>query len=187
MARGCAIQGHGLVLDLKRGGQEMHSETHMKLMMGLGLVVTRFNTLEFYMQSVLSMLLTRHQDIGNMTSSLLSFNKSIQLFDAICRRKVKTPELVKEMEALCSKLNWAEGERNKLLHSHYLASIDPEGFMRHKTNLKGTFPMHEMKPDALFELAANFATVYEAFFTFFSKLMDGAVKQKVLLHEAENI
>jgi len=165
----------------------MNNETHVKLMCGLGLVITRFNTLEFYMQTVLSSLLTRHQDIGHMTTSLLSFGKSIQLFDAICRRKIKNPELVKELEALCKKLNKAEGERNKLLHSHYLASMDPTGFTRHKTNLSGNFPVHEMKPEELFELAKSFEQHYEEFVAFYQKVHEAAIVQKVLPHEAFDI
>jgi hypothetical protein len=165
----------------------MNIETQKKLLYGLGLVVTTFNTLEFYMQGVLSMLLTRHQDIGHMTSSLLSFEKSIRLFDALVRRKVKTKALLDELKVLCTKLNRAEDERNRLLHSHYLASIDPESFTRHKINLKGSFPMTEMKPEELFKVAKSFGQLYEEFFTFFSKLHDGAIAQKVLLHEAFDI
>ena len=165
----------------------MNRDTYQKLMMGLGLVVTSFNTLEFYMQGVLSMLLTRHQTVGHMTSSLLSFGKSIQLFEAICLMKIKTPELLKEMDVLCRKMGKAEQERNKIVHSHYLASIDPEKFTRHKTNLSGNLPIHDMKPEELFALAKSFTQLYEEFFTFFSKLMEAALKKSPLLHEATDI
>jgi len=166
----------------------VNDETHKKLLLGLGLIVAKFGTLEAYMQMALSALLTRHQTIGMMVASTLSFDRSIQLFNAICRMKIKTPELLAEMDALCKKLSQAEQERNKLLHSNYLAGMEDEFVIRMKVAVKSSKQMHDLNPDELITLGISFEKLYVEFYTFFSKMHDAAMKKaNVLIHEAFDI
>jgi hypothetical protein len=163
-------------------------ETTRKLIFSVGSLVVAFGTLESYLQSVLSHLVTRHQDVGMTIASIQSFEKCVQLILQIAGAKIKTPALAEELKNVAAKWRKAEQARNTFVHSNYLASMDPTLVTRMKITMKTQITMHEIKPEEIMETARYINEVYEASFQFMGRLQAAAnAKQMNLLPEARDL
>lgn len=165
----------------------MHLETQRKLLLSLGYLVATFGTLETYLQTMVSFLLTRHQDAGMAVASVLSFDRCVQLIQTLAGDKIKTRALQDELSALVTKWRKAEQERNKFIHSNYMASLDPASVTRMKLSVKTKIAMHEVRPEEIMETAKYVNQVYVASYEFMGRLMRAASEQSLLLHDARDL
>jgi hypothetical protein len=88
----------------------------------IGKVVMNFQTVELILKSFLSRLISEDKKISAIVTTELSFKGLVHAFSSLILYKF--PEQIEEAKGLILKLEECELNRNKIVHSSYMAEVN---------------------------------------------------------------
>lgn len=119
----------------------------------LGECISEFQRMEEVLSICISAMIGKSRKVGKILTSEMSFRAKVAVFRALFIHHYGDSPLPKDILELVARLNWAEQERNTLVHSLWDASEkNPEFIRRKKTACRkdGLITHHEhITPDEL--------------------------------------
>ena len=145
----------------------MKSKDHEKLVTALmswenglnklGKCIVQFQLIEEVLSVCISSMVGRSRKIGKIVTTEMSYKARVAVYRALFIHHFGTDSLPDDILELISRLNWAEQERNSLVHSLWDASEEfPETIMRSKAacRKKGlNVDKEHIRPEELEDLA----------------------------------
>ena len=99
----------------------------------LGECIVQFQRIEEVLSACISAMIGRSKKIGKIVTTEMSYRARVSVYRALYIHHDGADSLHEDILELISRLNWAEQERNKLVHSLWDASEEfPETIKRSK-------------------------------------------------------
>jgi len=122
---------------------ELKSKEHKNLVIALaswetglaklGECIVQFQRIEEVLSICISSMIGRSRKIGKIVTTEMSYRARVAVFRALFIHHLDADKLHGDILELITRLNWAEQERNSLVHSLWDASEEfPETIMRSK-------------------------------------------------------
>lgn len=103
----------------------------------LGECVVQFQRIEAALSMCISAMVGRSRKVGEILTSEMSFRARVAIFGALFAHSLKSVTLPDDITELISRLHWAEGQRNTLVHSLWDASESkPDSIRREKRSIR---------------------------------------------------
>jgi len=161
-------------------------DDHLKAM---GLITVNFSLLENTIAFIIWLLLGLDQQTGQIITSELSFRRLLELFSSLCRNKKNDKVTLEKLKTLLKRIEHAEQERNKIIHSMWTAGNDEETITRFKITAKirnGLMHQYEqLKVEHLNKIADEIAEVAAAVhdFWFFNIFQHQKAPSKIAVRD----
>jgi hypothetical protein len=138
------VQRHQAELRQLGGRITLKSQDHQKLMTALnsweegmtklGECIVKFQTIEEVLSACISAMIGRSRKIGKIVTAEMSYRARVSVYRALFVHHLGCDTLHEDVSELIKRLNWAEQERNSIVHSLWDASEEfPETIKRSKS------------------------------------------------------
>ena len=128
-----------------------------------GECVIQFQRIEEALSICISAMIGRSRRIGEIVTTEMSFRARVATFGALFLHALRTESLPQEITELIQRLQWAERERNTLVHSLWDASeTNPDSIHRSKKTIRRsefTKAQEHVTPDDLDDLNRLFGGI----------------------------
>lgn len=140
----------------------------------LGLITANFQVLEKYTEFFVWSLIGQDQEIGQIVTSQMSFDRICDTLYSLFRYRTQNSEMIKELDNIIQRTFQAEEKRNSVIHSSWLGLGSPDSSItrfkitsKWKKGLKHQY--EEMTPGDLRKIALFIKQVQEELQSFIVK------------------
>ena len=103
----------------------------------LGECIVQFQRIEDALSVCISAMVGRSRKVGEIITAEMSFRARVATFGALFAHSLKSSALPEDIAELISRLQWAEQQRNTLVHSLWDASeTKPDSILRKKKAIR---------------------------------------------------
>jgi hypothetical protein len=103
----------------------------------IGDMTVSFAHLELQMKMILFVLVNQPARIGSILASYLSFRMLRDAIRSLYLERFGEDPLYPELKELLAEAETLEGERNRITHSLWMATDNPEALVQHKVTARG--------------------------------------------------
>jgi hypothetical protein len=142
----------------------MHMSKKKRFLEALGLISANFQCLEMYMQIFAWDLIGEDQNVGQIVTSQLSFQRLCDLLVSLFKYRTKDSRLIQELERLVKRASEVAGQRDVAIHSCWAGDLETEILRvkmtaKRKSGLKHQF--EDTDPESLLTIARSIKRVWE--------------------------
>lgn len=144
----------------------------------LGRISANFQALEMYIAAFTWSLISSDQNVGQIVTSQISFSRLCDLLSSLFRHKVKSPDLIEELDGILQRASEAEQQRNTIIHSAWLTDEEdtdksPSRFKITSKRKKGfDIQVEDTDADKLNEIADLLRDVAKEIIPFMSRVKE---------------
>ena len=150
----------------------MDGSRKKQFLMALGLISVNFQCLEKHMEFFAWSLIGEDQEIGQIVTSQISFNRLCDLIGSLFRYRARGSGLVKELDGLIKRASEVVEERDRVIHSSWFGDLESSILRvkitaKSKTGLKHQYEYTD--PDDLLKIGRSIEQVWKDLKEFIKK------------------